>query len=155
MGIAEVEECVILIDVTAPAADDVAPRLVQHLQRLGKSLGIAGVEGVQGHPVGAHGEHGLVIDDEAELTVIPREGGAIQLHGADARLHVAGIHNDIAATQGHGHVVEVGQTRVLGIPQIRPMNGDEDVPAGVPEIGGEGEGGIVADTLHRNGVLVG
>ena len=51
VGVAEVEEGVILVDVTAPAADDVAACLVQHLQGLGQSFGIPGVEGVQGHPV--------------------------------------------------------------------------------------------------------
>ena len=96
-----------------------------------------------------------MIDEEAELTALSREGGAIQLHGANARLHGLSIHNDTAATQGDGHVVEVGLACVLGIPQIRPVNGDEHVSAGVPQVGCDREGGIVAYALHRDGVVVG
>ena len=155
MGVAEVEEGVILVDVSAPTADDVAAQLIQHLQCLGETLGVAGVEGVQGHPVTTHGEHGLVIDEEAELTLLPREGGAIQLHGADARLQLAGIRDDVAATQGDGDVVQVGQTCVLGVPQVGAVNGDEDIPAGMPQVLGDREGAVPADALHRDGVAVG
>ena len=155
VGIAEVEEGVILVDVTAPAADDIAPRLVQHLQRLGEPFGVAGMEGVQGDPVGTHGEHGLAVDDKAELTVIAGEGGAVQLHGTDTRLHGPLVHNDTATTQGDGHVVEPRPARVLGVPQVGPVDGDEDIAAGVPEVGCDLEGAVVAHTLHRDGVVIG
>ena len=115
------------------------------------------MKGIYRNPVGSHTENRLSVYDKSELAVSLRirGRGAIQLHGADARLHGLSIHNDTAATQSDRHVVEVRLARVLGIPQVRPADGDEDIPAGVPQVGGEGEGRVVADTLHRNGVLVG
>ena len=74
VSVAIVEELVILVDVTAPSADDVAVCILEEGEGFVVTLGIARVEGVKRHPVRALAHDLYTVDEEAELSLFAVEG---------------------------------------------------------------------------------
>ena len=88
VGVAEVEELMIFIDIPAPTADHVAVQVHDHPESLCQVVLIPAVESVQGHPVRAPHEDLFLVDQEDEFArvVFGRGLRADQIGGPDADL---------------------------------------------------------------------
>lgn len=125
-AIAPGEEGVVLVDVAAPAAQDVAVQVVEERQHLRIALGVAAVERIGRHPVAALAQDGHAVAAEEELTGL-RRGGGVRAHQLDlpqADLVGALVHHLAVDHELEGDRVEVGRTVAPGPPQPRARHRD-------------------------------
>ncbi|OQA63464.1 MAG: hypothetical protein BWY37_02190 [Firmicutes bacterium ADurb.Bin262] len=122
--VAVVEKVLVLVKTAAPAAHNVAAEVAQHRQDVRQAAGRPGGEGVEGHPVGAHGEDFFAVDTQGELAASlfvgrPRalEGDGAHPHGETARI------DRLASVKQFEHgVIEGGFARVTGVPEAAAVH---------------------------------
>ena len=119
--VAEVEKCVILVHTAAPAAHHVAVGFPQKRKRLIQPLGVAGMEGVQRHPVRPADVGLFAVDKEAELPASLRISRirADQAHRAYAEGKAPLVHDLAAIGQRCAHIVERGLAQIARPPELR------------------------------------
>ena len=133
--VAEVEETVVLIDVAAPAADDVAVHLHHQPDGGVVVVPVAAVQGIHGHPVGPTGEHRNPVHDEAELPGLVRKVDVVEFERDLANAYaadVAVVHfPGILVPQLHADVVQGGLAIAARPPEIHVLQMDVEQPGGL------------------------
>ncbi len=133
LGVAYLEELVVLIHVAAPAADHVAVHVHGHLQHVLHLCRVAAVQGVDGHPVGAVDEDVLAVHHEVELARLLR-----QVHVREVELH--GAQSDAARVLGQHRAGLVHQFQ-FGVVQRRLAIAARPPQVGVLNLDGAAHGG--------------
>ena len=152
VSVAQVEELVILVDVAAPAAHDVAARVLKQRKRRGHAFGVPAVHRVHGHPVAAHQHHRRV--DHLELALVARLHHLIDHDRAQADGLLEAVHDLALAQQLQLHAVQVLLAVIARPPQlcVRDIHvqraGDEqrglfDLEGGVAAGAGQAHGKVV------------
>ena len=138
VAVAVVVQKIVFIDVSAPAADDVAAEVVEHGEDFGEALLVPRVKSVDGHPVRPHGENALAVDDEAEFAVAGLIGraGAFELYGADPGFDRIAVLQQILVVELRRQAVQARLAVIARPPQPRIWNAQEDDAAGVPQLFG-------------------
>ena len=152
--VAQVEELVILVDVAAPAAHDVAARVLKQRKRRGHALGVPAVHRVHGHPVATHQHHRRVVDDDLELALVARLHDLIDDDRAQADGLLEAVHDLALVQQLQLHAVQVLFAVIARPPQlcVRDVHAQRagDEQRGLFDL----EGGVAAGAGQAHGKVV-